>query len=115
MCCRSTLQHQIMWLSIRPWFMASNWQKRSAFGGFCVMGTPTWWCSNALAAGMQKMRTWQVTDFWCSSCQGFSKDVSFTMSPELKMKQQMHYQSSDLPEKRYRPECRWRTFTSHPS
>src|SRR3954466_14010326 len=66
------------------------------------MEIPIWWYSNVLEVGMQKMKTWQVTDSWCSNYQGSSKDVSSTTFPELKMKQQIHCQSSDPPEKRYR-------------
>src|SRR3954465_15855600 len=113
MYCRSTLQHQTMLLSMKHWSTTSSWPKRSAFGGFYVMEIPIWWCSNALEIGTQKMRTWQVTDSWCSSYLVSLKDVSSTMSPEPKMRRQMHCQSSDPPEKRYQPECRWRIFTSH--
>src|SRR3954469_9011283 len=77
------------------------------------MEIPIWWYNNVLAVGMQKMKTWQVTGSWCSSYHGSSRDVSSTTSPELKMKQQMHCQSSDPPGKRYQPEYRWKTFTSH--
>src|SRR4051812_28962006 len=113
MYCRSTLQHRIMWQSMRLWSTASSWPKRSAFGESYVMEIPTWWYSNVLAVGMQKMTTWQVTDSWCSNYQGSSRGVSSTTSPELKMKQQMHCQSSDPPGKKYQPECHWRTFISH--
>src|SRR3954462_1343040 len=64
MYCRSTLQHQTMWLSMKHWSTASSWPRRSTFDGFDVMEIPIWWCSNALAIGMQKMKTWQVTDSW---------------------------------------------------
>src|ERR1043165_1809097 len=113
MYCRSTLQRQTMWLNTRPWSTASSWPKRSAFGGFYVMEIPIWWCSNALAIGTQRMKTWQVTDSWCSSYPASLKDVSSTMAPELRMRQQMRYQSSDPLEKRYQPEFHWRIFTSH--
>src|SRR3954465_15528662 len=102
-----------MWPSMRLWSTASSCPKRSASGGFWGTEIPIWWCSSALAVGTQKMRTWQVTDSWCNSYLVSSKDVSSTMSPELRMKRQMHYQSSDPPEKKYQQESHWRIFISH--
>src|SRR4051812_28336352 len=82
---RSTLQHRTMWLNMKYWSTTSNWPRRSAFGGFYVMEIPIWWCNNALEIGMQKMKTWQVTDSWCSSYLVSSKGVNSITSPELKM------------------------------
>src|SRR4051812_34202085 len=46
----------------KHWSMVSDWPRRSAFDGFYVMDIPIWWCSNALALGMQRMQTWKVAD-----------------------------------------------------
>src|SRR4051812_35616803 len=104
MCCRSTLQHQITWLSTRHWSTASSWPRRSAFGGFYVMEIPIWWCSNALEIGMQKMKTWQATYSGCNNCPASLKDVSSIMFPELRMKRQMHRRNWDPLERRYQQE-----------
>src|SRR3954462_7436026 len=102
-----------MWLNMKHWSRTLSWPRRLAFGRFYVMDIPIWWCSNALAIGMQKMKTWQATDSWCSSYPVSSKGVNSITSPELKMKHQMHYPNWDPPERRYRQEFHWRIFTSH--
>src|SRR3954466_11004885 len=102
-----------MWLSMKHWSMTSNWTKRSAFGGFCVMEIPIWWCSNVLAIGMRRMQTWQVIDSLYISYLGFLKGASFSTSPELGMKHQIHCPNWDPLERRCQQESLWRTFTSH--
>src|SRR4051812_36101062 len=67
MCSRFILQHPIMSPNMKPWFMVSSWQRKSASGTLSASATPISWCSNAQGLGMQKMQIWQATVFWCSS------------------------------------------------
>src|SRR4051812_9447888 len=103
MYCRSTSQHQTMWPSMKHWSMASSWQRRLAFGGFYVTEILISWCSNALAIGMQRMQTWRATNSLCNSCRVSLKGVSSITSPELIMKQRMHYPTWDPPEEKFHP------------
>src|SRR3954463_10648154 len=51
--------------------------------------------------------------FLVQQLSGFFEGCEFHHVPELRMKQQMHCQNWDPPEKRYQPECHWEIFTSH--
>src|ERR1041384_7580408 len=76
--------------STRPLCTVSSLPRRSAFGTLSALVTPIWWCSNAQATRMQKMRTWQATTSWYNSSVDILRGVSFTMCREQTTKQQMH-------------------------